>query len=151
MSDSFENLYDQQVANQVSHFSGIDPAEMFDLNPHEHIQFVHWNFIAAASELNELIDEFSWKPWSANYAGARPSATRVAGEIADILCFISNLARAAGLSADELLAAWEMKIARNRERQEAGYDVSHPDWKCATCGKALDDDGVECTPDRCAS
>ena len=147
---TFPELYDAQVSAQVTHFGGMDPKDLHSWNPHEHIQYVHWNHIALTAEFTELIDEFAWKPWSADYARSVPDRTRVAGEVADILCFLTNIARAAGLDGEEVLAAWDEKIARNRDRQEAGYDVSDGTWKCRECGAALDDNGVLCTEMRCA-
>lgn len=147
---TFPELYNAQVANQVTHFGGVDPKDLHLVNPHEHIQFVHWNHIALTAELTELIDEFSWKPWSVDYAQSTPDAKRVAGEVADVLCFLSNIARAAGLEGEDILTAWDEKIARNRARQEAGYDVSADGWKCRECGAALDDEGVLCTEMQCA-
>ena len=131
---TFPDLFKQQVSNQVTHYAG-DPIDFGDA---EHAEYVTWNALAIQLEIAELTELFSWKPWSKDRGGIRPDPFKVAGEIADVLCFMTNLARTAGVSADDLMHAWDEKIARNRKRQEESYDVKSRAWKCPVCGEELD-------------
>lgn len=138
---TFEELFVEQVANQVTHYNG-DPS-IFD--DEAHAEYVTWNALAAIDELTEVLGLMSWKPWSVDPGSKRPDVAKVAGEVADELCFLVNIARAAGVrDGGELMDAWAEKIERNRARQEASYDASSPKWKCVVCGGELDSADAEC-------
>jgi NTP pyrophosphatase (non-canonical NTP hydrolase) len=133
-------LFSLQVENQRRVYVG-DPAE-FDAA--KAVEYVHWNTLAAMDELMELLATWSWKPWSKNYRKEKANPEKVAGEVADLLCFVANIARAAGLSARDVMDAWDEKIDRNRRRQEQGYDVSSDAWKCPVCKEELDATWTAC-------
>lgn len=104
------------------------------------IDFMHWNVTATTDELHELLGEIGWKPWAKsrhiNLEAAR-------GEWIDALHFMLNLALVLGLDdSDEIMRRYLAKREKNAKRQEEGYDgVS---TKCPGCGRALDDEAVEC-------
>lgn len=138
-------IFDRQLKNQRMAY-GVDFKLMSD---QEKIEFVHWNMLALHSELTEMLDEYPWKPWSTDFAGEIiPDA--IVGEAADVLCFFVNLLLVAGITADDLEKAYMKKADINAARQLKGYNVGSPDWKCAQCGRALDDPGVKCTKQLCA-
>lgn len=107
------------------------------------IDFIHWNVTALVDELHELLGEVGWKPWAKsrhiNLEAAR-------GELIDALHFIGNLALVLGMDdAAEIMERYHKKHEKNAKRQEEGYDgVS---TKCKGCGRALDDDAVQCRVD----
>lgn len=104
------------------------------------IDFIHWNVTAATDELHELLGEIGWKPW-AKSRHINLDAAR--GEWIDALHFMLNIGLVLGM--DELMVKrlYDAKHQKNAKRQEEGYDgVS---TKCQGCGRALDDDAVECT------
>ena len=143
MSDdplSFEEIFERQVENQRRVYVG-DPAEF---SPHKATEYIHWNFLALVDEVAELLATWPWKPWSKNFGREKADPRKVAGEIADALCFLSNIARTAGLDGRDILHAWDEKTTRNRKRQEEGYDVSSDVWKCPVCREELDAPWTTC-------
>ena len=145
---NFEACWAAQHENQRNAYVAGDPVLM---SPLDKIQFVHWNTLAIQAEVVELLDETSWKPWSKNFGdpdGWNPEA--MAGEAADIMCFLTNILITAGVTPEQLLATWAEKILRNADRQASGYDVSSAGWKCPLCSRALDDPHARCTEPECA-
>lgn len=135
----------QQDAQRVAY--GVHVEKMTGL---EVIQYVHWNILAAQAEIVEMLDELPWKSWSKNFgdmSSVNPAA--VASEAADLMCFVTNVLLAVGVTAEQFQAAWASKIRKNVLRQTNGYDVTSSQWKCAGCGRALDDSHVTCTESEC--
>jgi dimeric dUTPase (all-alpha-NTP-PPase superfamily) len=86
-------------------------------------QRVEWvlNYARAlGQELAELVDSVPWK-WWAKYQRFDRQNVRV--EIVDIFHFLISLAQTAGLTADDVFAAYMKKNRINFERQDAGYAV----------------------------
>lgn len=102
---------------------------------------VRMNVLALISELMEMLDETGWKPWaSSNHINAEAYKA----EIVDAWHFLMNLMILGGMTADDLHAGYLAKHAKNRARQEEGYDgVS---TKCPRCKRAYDDPAVRCHP-----
>ncbi len=73
---------------------------------------------AMSQEVAELTDCVPWK-WWAKYQAFDPQNARV--EIVDLLHFLISLAQVAGMSADDLFAAYVKKHEVNHQRQSAGY------------------------------
>lgn len=138
-------IFEKQHDNQVNAYH-LDPAS-FD--EESRVEFVKTNILAAITELTELLDEHGWKTWSQDYALRDVNSDAVLGESADVMCFLVNVMLAHGLTGEEFAKAYFEKAERNVKRQTKGYDTSSSDWKCSTCGRALDDPGVECTSDEC--
>jgi hypothetical protein len=90
--------------------------------------------LALLDEAHEALNEVGWKPWASS---RHVNHKEFAGELADVLCFLVNLALGVGLSADDLFALHQEKVLRNIKRQEDKYDgVS---GKCPGCKRAIDD------------
>jgi len=131
LSDALE----AQWALQVQAY-GKDPRKLSD---EERMEWVRWNILALEDELHEALQETGWKPW-ATKNHLNEDAFR--GELVDGLHFFLNLMLVANISAEELLAGYQLKREKNAKRQADGYDgVS---TKCPECKRALDDDAVEC-------
>lgn len=99
-------------------------------------QLVDWvriNVLAAEDELHEALGEISWKPWASSTYFNRDAYL---GEIVDVLHFVGNLLAGAGITDQELNAAYLAKMERNRQRQRDGYTGLD---KCAVCKRAVDD------------
>lgn len=108
------------------------------------IEFFKDMHIALTDEMHEMLGEMSWKPWA---SGERFDEDAVRGELVDVFHFFMNLWLAAGGTADSLYAAYQVKREKNLRRQQEGYDGIA--GKCPTCKRALDDDAVHCTIDKC--
>jgi dimeric dUTPase (all-alpha-NTP-PPase superfamily) len=104
-----------------------------DFTHDELVQWVRINVLAAEDELHETLGEISWKPWaSAQYFNREAYI----GEIVDVLHFVANLLAGAGVTDEELNAAYLEKMERNRQRQREGYTGTD---KCSKCSRAADD------------
>ena len=123
-------------------------------------QFVKDMVLALEDELHEALAEVHWKPWStATQEGAQlyksGDNALFVSELVDALHFFLCLCLAAGATAEDIIAKYEEKHARNRARQASGYDDLR--GKCRVCKAARDDleaagrdpeaDG-SCLPDR---
>lgn len=152
MTDNMQDWLDSQSelqkkmpsAHPLDLFEAYDPGPFDDNIPDSDrvpaIEFIHWNVTAAIDELHELLGEIGWKPWATskhiNLEAAR-------GEWIDAMHFMGNLALVLGMDdADDILARYHKKHEKNAKRQEEGYDGVTT--KCPGCGRALDDDAVEC-------
>lgn len=113
----------------------------------ERISYVKMNVLACISELNEALNEMSWKPWAdAEYI----NETAYFGEIRDAMQFIINLFLVGenSLSPEEVAVdvedALHTKIEINHKRIRTGYDgVS---GKCPDCKRSYDDAATPCLP-----
>jgi dimeric dUTPase (all-alpha-NTP-PPase superfamily) len=74
--------------------------------------------LAAMIELGEALNEWKWKPWA---TGRGVDRDAYLGELADVMCFLLNLAIAGKISAQELYDATAAKQKINVDRQRAGY------------------------------
>lgn len=121
---------------------GFGPLE--EMTDDQKMEWVRNNVLALTDELHEALAETGWKPWtSSNHLNRK----RYVGELVDAWHFFMNLMLVVGMSAEELEALYVEKRKLNVRRQVAGYDgVS---TKCQSCGRALDDEGVMCTTERC--
>lgn len=136
-NDRLASILGLQEHNQTHVYGdGTSPRDYDDIRK---IEFIKTNVLAATDELHELLGETGWKPWATsrhiNLEAAR-------GELIDVLHFVNNLAIALDMDAEMVAERYHRKSGKNVDRQLAGYDgVS---TKCPGCGRALDDDGVEC-------
>lgn len=88
---------------------------------------------AAVSELFEMLDEVSWKPWASSVFLNRDA---VISEAVDALHFIGIILALVGCTDPELARKYRAKMERNRQRMLEGYDGLN---KCSRCKRALDD------------
>lgn len=135
--DRLQQMFDLQRDLQLKMKPvGRDPAT---LTGQERIQFFKDMKLAYEGELQEMLDEMSWKPWA---QGEFFNREAVWGELIDQWHFFMNLCLAAELTPDMLYDMYMAKRLKNIDRQENGYDgVS---TKCPECKRALDDDAVNC-------
>lgn len=103
------------------------------------VKMMQWNDKALIHELVEMESETGWKPWA---KGAFVNMEAARGEWIDMFHFMLNGALLLGLDELEIKRRYDAKHAKNEKRQNENYDgVS---TKCPGCGRALDDDAVEC-------
>jgi dimeric dUTPase (all-alpha-NTP-PPase superfamily) len=121
---------------------GTDP---ITLSGDKLANFWIWNHTAAIDELSEFLNEVTWKPWSTQRGTFNRDAA--IGELVDCAHFIANLAVSLGCTDGEWESRYQAKQLLNAKRQQDGYDGKN---KCPNCKRALDDPGVQCTPDECA-
>lgn len=129
MFDMFRQVFESQA-----YFQGLLGHDYSRMSTQELANYIKDQVLALLDEGHEALNEVSWKPWAkdtfVNHAELR-------GELADILCFLVNLALAAGMTAEDLYAAHQEKAKRNIKRQELGY--SQREGKCPGCFRAIDD------------
>ncbi len=77
------------------------------------------NALAAIVEWTEVLGEINWKPWRKERLAV--DRTALAAELADVLQFWANAVNAAGLTADDVVAALRAKWKTNEERIKNGY------------------------------
>ncbi len=135
MAEDFTSIIAAQREFQVS--MGYDFEKM---SKEERIAYLKEMYIAAQAELVEVIDETSWKPWSA--ARNMLNDHGIGRELIDVLHFWMNMLFAAfpDYTPEDLntyvISHFMHKQKINRERQATGYDNS---YKCPKCRRALDD------------
>jgi len=78
---------------------------------------------ALQGEAGELEQELLWKWWSKD----KLDLQNIRVEIVDLMHFLTSLALAAGLSADEFHRLYTAKHRVNQERQEKGYSKDTKD------------------------
>jgi hypothetical protein len=78
---------------------------------------------ALQSESSELEQELLWKWWSKD----KIDLQNIRVEIVDLMHFLTSLALAAGLSADEFHRLYTAKHRVNQQRQEKGYSRDNKD------------------------
>lgn len=100
------------------------------------VEYIKNQVLALLDEGHEALHEVSWKPWAKDTFVHREA---LAGELVDILCFLVNLALAAGLSPDDFYRLHQEKALRNIKRQEQAGGYSVLEGKCPGCGRAIDD------------
>lgn len=137
----FQDWIEQQDVYQRQSY-GLHLRKMSE---EERLAYLDMNLKAAIMEIAEAYAEFSWKPWAKNTFLNRDAAV---GEGIDVLFFMANYFAALGASSDELTEKYRRKMDINTARQVKGYDTSTT--KCLTCGRALDDEAVACTPTVCS-
>lgn len=135
--DRLQLMFDMQRDLQLQMKPvGRDPSKLEGV---ERVQFFKDMKLAYEAELQEMLDEMSWKPWA---RGEFFNEAAVHGELIDQWHFFMNLCLAARLSPDQLFEMYMAKRQKNIQRQEEGYDgVS---TKCPECKRALDDEAVKC-------
>lgn len=100
----------------------------------EKVEHIKTMVLACTDELHEALNEVGWKPWATSRHITYPAFK---GELIDALHFLSSLFLLAGMDSREVLKLYLEKNARNRQRQNVGYDGVTE--KCPTCKRAIDD------------
>lgn len=110
------------------------------MNMAEVVKFLLMNNHALQDEFHELLDAVggikdgigsaSWKPWKKDNSKTNLLKLRdlspddrkeLVFELADMLCFFTNIALALNVTADELFNVFMAKIEENKARQQRGY------------------------------
>jgi len=79
---------------------------------------------AMSQEMAELIDSVPWK-WWAKYQKFDEQNARV--EVIDLFHFLVSMAQVLGMTADDIMTAYQKKNEVNLKRQETGYAVKDHD------------------------
>lgn len=124
----------RQVFGSQAHFQKLLGHDYSTMSTEELVEYIKNQVLALLDEGHEALNEVSWKPWAKD---TFVNHKELAGELADILCFLVNLALAVGMTAQDLYAAHQEKALRNIKRQEVGY--SQREGKCPGCLRAIDD------------
>lgn len=134
--DRLGEMFELQGDLQLNTY-GAHPSDITD--PQERITFYKDMHVAQGSEMQEGLDEMGWKAWTTS---THFNEEAVQGELVDEFHFFMNKCMTAGLTPDMLYEKYLAKRLKNIKRQEQGYDGIST--KCPSCGRALDDDAVEC-------
>jgi dimeric dUTPase (all-alpha-NTP-PPase superfamily) len=97
------------------------------VRPHDAAERRYWVLNIARAmqqELAELVDCYPWK-WWAHYQKENEQNARV--EVVDLLHFLVSLCLVLGIKPDELVAAYDAKMAVNTARQDSGYTQKEDD------------------------
>jgi hypothetical protein len=112
---------EEQLANQIKTY-GRDPAEHRGA---ERAQYLRDMTLACTEELHEILRENSWKPWHHGRPGYGEVARAIPDkalkrmiedEFGDVMCFLGNLARAHGLTTEDVIAGHRRKLLENSIR-----------------------------------
>lgn len=91
---------------------------------------------AAVVELAEMSQEIGWKSWGTDRTINRDNYLK---EGVDVLHFVANLLVLGGITDEQLNAAYEAKMAVNRERMLSGKYDGRIENKCIDCKRSFDD------------
>jgi hypothetical protein len=129
----------QEELQSSTYNDGLSPAVFTQSGK---IEFIKTNVIAITDEIHEALGEVGWKPWATSN---HINEAAYKAELVDAWHFFMNLCIVVGMTPDELFEGYLTKRQKNIKRQQDGYDgVS---TKCGVCGRALDDDAVQCRED----
>lgn len=110
----------------------------------DRIKYIKEMKLALESELQEALDETTWKPWVVR--SFRINREAYLAELVDVLHFFMNMLLVLGDSPEELVTEifgiYCHKNKINERRQTESYDGTST--KCGACGRALDDPAVNC-------
>lgn len=124
----------RQIFESQAHFQGLLGHAYDHMTDEEKVLYLKDQILALTDEAHEALNEIGWKPWATS---RHINREEFAGELADILCFLVNLALGVGLTSEDFYRLHQEKALRNIKRQEAKYDgVS---GKCPGCKRAIDD------------
>jgi len=119
-----DQIMHRQLELQRESF-GIDPV---NLSPADRASYVQAMALALHVEIDEALQEISWKPWA---SGVWFNREAFIVEMIDALHFWVNMILVATPSPSVVLDAYMNKAAINAQRQADGYTGE----KCPTCGR----------------
>jgi len=126
----------QQVFERQAYFQGLLGHDYSTMDTQELANYIKDQVLALTDEAHEALAEVSWKPWAKDQF---VNHAQLGGELADILCFLVNLALAAGLTSEDFFLLHEEKALRNIARQQKAGGYTVLEGKCPTCRRAIDD------------
>lgn len=107
---------------------GKDPAKY---TGDDATNFIKWNILAAQAELAEVLGETCWKPWATYDVGeVFKDRDKYVEEIVDVMHFIANLLIVAGVTDEELSAAFieKQRVNAARQQTDGGYKGDGAEW-----------------------
>lgn len=125
----------RQVFESQAYFQGLLGHNYNDMSTEELVEYLKGQVMALQAETIEALDEMSWKPWTHGEKFVNREA--MSGELADILCFLVNIALGVGLTANDFYRYHQEKALRNIKRQEDKYDGVAD--KCPGCKRDIND------------
>jgi hypothetical protein len=92
------------------------------MTPEGRMQALRDYTVALMMEQAELLEEVSWKPWR-KYEDQkpRPNTRKIALEWVDMLFFLVDQSFCLGITPNDILEAYETKLANNHKRISSGY------------------------------
>lgn len=137
-------ILEEMLASQSRFQEEVIGKALEGLGEKERMEEIRNNVLALTDELHEALGCTGWKPWaSSNHLNRE----QFHGEMVDAWHFFMNLMILSEMSGDDLVYGYFRKLSRNVARQKEGYDGIS--GKCPKCGKALDDEAVICTLEKC--
>lgn len=131
----FNLQHDLQVESFEQNFQRMDTGAR--------IAYIKEMKLALEAELQEALNETTWKPWTKRSAAI--NVTAYVGELVDALHFLMNMFLVIGEDpthlAKRVFETYLVKHGINADRQANGYDGTD---KCPRCGRAYDDPAVGC-------
>ncbi len=119
------------IAHRTKDTFKHNPSDCGVITKGEAVNYIKEHLLYMVEEVNELIlaisdnDRAILKPWSTRYneVAMRNFSTTdaIQEEAIDMLCFCMNICLAAGLTPENINAAYEKKWLENINRQERGY------------------------------
>lgn len=109
MSDSFKELFEKQMQNQMLMLSSgmYDEKISLDILPKDNVKLASYHMLQLMSELGEVLDaDKRWK----NFRNEKYDEWAKADEIADCFIVLMNVAMFSGISAEMLYEAINEKI-----------------------------------------
>jgi hypothetical protein len=125
----------RQVFASQDHFQRLLGYNRDDMTVEERVEYLKGQIMALQAETVEALDEMSWKPWTHGEKFVNREA--MAGELADIFCFLVNIAWGISLTAEDFYTYHQEKALRNIKRQEDKYDGVQD--KCPGCRRDIND------------
>lgn len=118
---SFEDMYN--LIRDYQKKMGYDAEKM---SPEVRMQMFRNYMVALMMEQAEMADEVSWKPWR-TYSSQRPNPNKrkIALEWVDCLFFLVDQGLMLGLTADDIIKAWDVKLQANHDRIASGYSKTN--------------------------
>lgn len=99
-----------------------------DMSSEQKLQALRDYTVALMMEQAELLEEVSWKPWrTIESQKPNPNKRKIALEWVDCLFFLVNQASCLDLTADDILEAFDTKLAANLARIDSGYSKPRTD------------------------
>lgn len=124
----------RQIFESQAYFQGLLGHDYNGMSVTERVSYLKDQILALTDEAHEALNEMGWKPWATS---RHLNEKEFAGELADILCFLVNLALGVGLTSEDFYLLHQEKAQRNIKRQHEKYDGVT--GKCPQCNRALDD------------
>lgn len=110
------------IISEIIQYQKAMGYDFSSMSPEEKLQALRDYTVALMMEQAEMLEEVSWKPWrTIESQKPNPNIRKVALEWVDNLFFLVNQSGCLGLTPDDILLAFETKLAANYVRITSGY------------------------------